>query len=115
MLISPGFPNLMGLDHELQRVATLAREAATAVYYVDSVGLEAAVPEPGRPLPSLFAEAWRRSGGSQDLAEATGGFTYRFCNSILPGSSAWPRRCRPTTSSATRPRGPKTAASARSR
>jgi VWFA-related protein len=84
VLISPGFPNLMGLDDELQRVATLAREAATAVYYVDSVGLEAAVPVPGRPLPSLFAEAWRRSGGSQDLAEATGGFTYRFSNSILP-------------------------------
>ena len=85
VLISPGFPQILGLDQHLKKVATLAREAATAVYYLDSVGLEAAVPEPGRPLPSLFAEAWRRSGGAQDLAEATGGFTYRFSNSILPG------------------------------
>jgi VWFA-related protein len=85
VLISPGFPQLFGLDQHLKKVATLAREAATAVYFLDSVGLEAAVPEPGRPLPSLFAEAWRRSGGAQDLAEATGGFTYRFSNSILPG------------------------------
>lgn len=85
VLISPGFPQMFGLDHELRKVATLAREASTAVYYLDSVGLEAAVPEPGKPLPSLFAEAWRRSGGAQDLAEATGGFTYRFSNSILPG------------------------------
>jgi VWFA-related protein len=85
VLISPGFPQIVGLDQQLKKVATLAREAATAVYYLDSVGLEAAVPEPGKPLPSLFAEAWRRSGGSQDLAEATGGFTYRFSNSILPG------------------------------
>jgi VWFA-related protein len=85
VLISPGFPQMDGLDQQLRKVATLAREASTAVYYLDSVGLEAAVPEPGRPLPSLFAEAWRRSGGAQDLAEATGGFTYRFSNSILPG------------------------------
>jgi VWFA-related protein len=85
VLISPGFPQLTGLDQDLKKVATLAREAATAVYFLDSVGLSAAVPEPGKPLPSLFAEAWARSGGAQDLAEATGGFTYRFNNSILPG------------------------------
>ena len=85
VLISPGFPYLYGLDRQLQQVATLARQAATAVYFLDSVGLEAVVPEPGKPLPSLFGEAWRRSGGAQDLAHATGGFTYRFSNSILPG------------------------------
>jgi VWFA-related protein len=84
VLISPGFPQLFGLDQQLKRVATLAREAATAVYYLDSVGLEAVIPEPGRRLVSAFAEAWARSGGAQDLAEATGGFTYRFSNSILP-------------------------------
>jgi VWFA-related protein len=84
VLISPGFPQLMGLDQQLRRVATLARQAATAVYYLDSVGLEAVIPEPGRRLVSAFAEAWNRSGGAQDLAEATGGFTYRFANSIQP-------------------------------
>jgi VWFA-related protein len=85
VLISPGFPQLMGLDRELQKVATLARQSATAVYFLDSVGLEAVIPEPGRPLPSLFGMAWQRSGGSQDLAEATGGFTYRFSNALEPG------------------------------
>jgi VWFA-related protein len=85
VLISPGFSQLFGLDRQLEEVATLAREAATAIYFLDSVGLEAHMPEPGRPMVSLFAEAWRRSGGAQDLAEATGGFTFRFSNSILPG------------------------------
>ena len=85
VLISPGFPQLFGLEQQLRQVATLARQAATAVYFLDSVGLEAFIPEPGRHMPSLFETAWRRSGGAQDLAEATGGFTYRFSNSILPG------------------------------
>ncbi|HVR70899.1 MAG TPA: VWA domain-containing protein [Vicinamibacteria bacterium] len=85
VLISPGFPQLMGLDRELQKVATLARQSATAVYFLDSVGLEAVVPEPGKHMPGAFETAWRRSGGSQDLAEATGGFTYRFSNALEPG------------------------------
>jgi VWFA-related protein len=85
VLISPGFPQLHGLDRELQKVATLARQSATAVYFLDSVGLEAVVPVPGRHLPGAFETAWRRSGGAQDLAEATGGFTYRFSNALEPG------------------------------
>jgi VWFA-related protein len=85
VLISPGFPYLSDLDRQLERVATLARQAATAIYFLDSVGLEAHVPEPGRPMVSLLAEAWRRSAGAEDLAAATGGFTFRFSNSILPG------------------------------
>jgi len=84
VLISPGFPQLFGLDQHLQRVATLARQAATAVYYVDSMGLDGLVPEPGRALAPAFEGAWRRSGGAQDLAEATGGFTFRFYNSLAP-------------------------------
>jgi len=84
VLISPGFPQLLGLDRHLQRVATLARQAATAVYYVDSMGLDGLVPEPGRALAPAFEGAWRRSGGAQDLAEATGGFTFRFYNSLVP-------------------------------
>lgn len=85
VLISPGFPQLMGLDRELQKVATLARQSATAVYFLDSVGLEAVIPVPGRRLPGAFETAWRRSGGAQDLAEATGGFTFRFSNALEPG------------------------------
>jgi VWFA-related protein len=85
VLISPGFPHIFGLDQQLRQVATLARQAATSVYFLDSVGLEPFIPEPGRHMPSLFETSWRRSGGAQDLAEATGGFTYRFSNSILPG------------------------------
>jgi hypothetical protein len=34
-------------------------------------------------LPA-FELAWNRSGGAMDLAEATGGFTSRFANSLLP-------------------------------
>ena len=75
VLISPGFPQLLGLDRELQKVATLARQSATAVYFLDSVGLEVVIPVPGRRMPGAFETAWRRSGGAQDLAEATGGFT----------------------------------------
>jgi VWFA-related protein len=84
VLISPGFPQMRGLDRRLQRVATLARGAATTIYYVDAAGQDGLVPEPGRRLQPAFEMAWTRSGGSQDLAEATGGFTSRFDNSLLP-------------------------------
>ena len=84
VLLSPGFPQMRGLDDALERVATLARQAATAVYFVDAMGLDGLVPEPGRSLPPAFEAAWNRSGGAQDLAEATGGFTSRFSNSLLP-------------------------------
>jgi VWFA-related protein len=84
VLISPGFPQLRGLDRRLERVATLAHGAATTVYYVDAAGQDGLVPEPGRRLQPAFEMAWARSGGTQDLAEATGGFTSRFDNSLLP-------------------------------
>jgi VWFA-related protein len=84
VLISPGFPQIRGLDRRLERVATLARGAATTIYYVDAAGQDGLVPEPGRRLQPAFEMAWTRSGGTQDLAEATGGFTSRFDNSLLP-------------------------------
>lgn len=84
VLISPGFPSLRDFDKKLERVASLAREAATAVYFVDATGLDGLLPEPGAKLRPVFEMAWARSGGSQDLAEATGGFTFRFGNSLLP-------------------------------
>jgi VWFA-related protein len=88
VLISPGFPQMRGLDRRLERVATLARGAATAIYYVDARGLDGLLPEqPGEPLRPAFETAWLRSGGAQDLAEATGGFTFRFGNSLLPALS----------------------------
>lgn len=83
VLVSPGFPPLLGLDQRLERVASLAREAATAIYFLDAVGLDGLMPERGR-LPPAFETAWQRSGGAQDLAEATGGFVSRFSNSLLP-------------------------------
>jgi VWFA-related protein len=83
VLLSPGFPQMHGLDGALQRVASQAREAATAVYFVDSTGLDGLLPEPGQKMKPVFESAWMRSGGSQDLAEATGGFTSRFDNSLL--------------------------------
>jgi VWFA-related protein len=87
VLISPGFPQLRNLDRELERVSTLARQAATAVYFVDAAGLDGLIPEPGRKWRGVFEMAWERAGGAQDLAEATGGFTSRFSNSLLPALS----------------------------
>jgi VWFA-related protein len=84
VLISPGFPQLRDLDRTLEQVATLAREAAAAVYFVDVTGFDAVMPQPGEKLKPVFETAWERSGGSQDLAEATGGFTFRFGNSLAP-------------------------------
>jgi VWFA-related protein len=84
VLISPGFPQLRDLDRRLQRVATLARQAATTVYYVDATGQDGLLPEPGERMRPVFEMAWLRSGGAQDLAEATGGFTSRFSDSLLP-------------------------------
>jgi VWFA-related protein len=87
VLVSPGFPTLRNLDRRLQQVSTLAREASTPIYYIDSTGLDDLVPRPGERLQSAFGMAWARSGGSQDLAEATGGFTARFSNSLTKALS----------------------------
>ena len=84
VLISPGFPQLRNFDRTLEQVASRARDAATAVYFVDVTGFDAVMPEPGEKLKPVFETAWERSGGSQDLAEATGGFTFRFGNSLAP-------------------------------
>jgi len=84
VLVSPGFPTDRDLEARLQRVASLARESATAVYFLDAAGLDGLTPEPGRPLVPVFETVWQRSGGAQDLAEATGGFTFRLANSLAP-------------------------------
>jgi VWFA-related protein len=83
VLLSPGFPQLQDLDRRIQRVASLARESATALYFVDAAGLDGLLPEGrGEKLVPAFEAAWNRSGGAQDLAEATGGFTSRFTNDL---------------------------------
>jgi len=84
VLVSPGFPQQHGLDAHLQKVATLARLAAATVYFVDAAGLDDLLPEPGGRMIPAFEAAWNRSGGAMDLAVATGGFTSRFSNSLLP-------------------------------
>jgi VWFA-related protein len=84
VLISPGFPPMRNLDRTLEHVATLAREASAAVYFVDATGFDSVMPQPGVALKPVFETVWAASGGSQDLAEATGGFTFRFGNSLVP-------------------------------
>jgi VWFA-related protein len=84
VLVSPGFPQLRDLDDRLERVASLAREAAAAVYYVDVSALDGLLPAPGERMRPVFEMLWARSGGAQDLAEATGGFTYRLNNNLIP-------------------------------
>lgn len=81
ILISDGFPQFRLLDERLQRTAHLAREAQAAIHFVDAYGLDGLLPDgPGQRMKSVFEMAWNRSGGSQDLAEATGGFVSRFAN-----------------------------------
>ncbi len=81
VLISDGFPQMRLLDERLERTAHLAREAQAAIHFVDAVGLDGLLPETsGEKMRPVFELAWSRSGGSQDLAEATGGFVSRFAN-----------------------------------
>ena len=84
VLVSPGFPQVLDLDARLQKVASLARLAAATVYFVDAAGLDDLLPEPGGKMLPAFEGAWNRSGGAMDLATATGGFTSRFSNTLLP-------------------------------
>ena len=88
ILISDGFPQMRLLDERLERTAHLAREAQAAIHFVDAYGLDGLLPEsPGGKLQPVFELAWNRSGGSQDLAEATGGFVSRFANVLTSAVS----------------------------
>jgi VWFA-related protein len=81
ILVSGGFPQFRQLDERLERTAHLAREAQAAIHFVDAFGLDGLLPEgAGQKMRPIFEMAWERSGGSQDLAEATGGFVSRFAN-----------------------------------
>ncbi len=88
IFISAGFPQVRLLDERLERTAHLAREAQAAIHFIDAFGLDGLLPEgSGQKMRPIFEEAWERSGGSQDLAEATGGFVSRFAN-VLTGAVA---------------------------
>lgn len=84
VLLSTGFPGGTALDRRLQQVATLAREVSATVYFLDLAGMDGLEIAPGRKVRAAFDVAWARSGGSQDLAEATGGFVARFSNTLAP-------------------------------
>jgi VWFA-related protein len=84
VLVSPGFPHWRNLRERLERVASLARESATTIYFVDVAGLDGATPQPGVRLRSVFEAAWARSAGAQELAEATGGYASRFSANLVP-------------------------------
>jgi VWFA-related protein len=84
VLVSPGFPHWRNLRERLERVASLARESATTIYFVDGAGLDGATPQPGVRLRSVFEAAWARSAGAQELAEATGGYASRFSANLVP-------------------------------
>jgi VWFA-related protein len=86
VLVGMGIPQLARLSDRLERTAHLARQAQAAIHYVDAFGLDGLLPEsPGQGLKPIFAGVWERTGGSQDLAEATGGFVARFAN-VLTGA-----------------------------
>lgn len=86
VLVGMGIPQLSRLEERLQRTAHLAREAQAAIHYVDAFGLDGLLPEAsGGKLKPIFEDVWERTGGSQDLAEATGGFVSRFAN-VLTGA-----------------------------
>ncbi|MBK5256678.1 MAG: VWA domain-containing protein [Vicinamibacteria bacterium] len=87
ILISDGFPQLRLMDERLERTAHLAREAQAAIHFIDAYGLDGLLPEPGQKMESIFDKAWNRSGGSQDLAQATGGFVSRFANVLTSAVS----------------------------
>lgn len=88
ILISDGFPQMRLLDERLERTAHLAREAQAAIHFVDAYGLDGLLPESaGGTLKPVFELAWNRSAGSQDLAEATGGFVSRFANVLTSAVS----------------------------
>lgn len=87
ILISDGFPQIRRMDERLERTAHLAREAQAAIHFVDAMGMDDLLPEPGQKMRPIFEEAWNRSGGSQDLAQATGGFVSRFANVLTDAVS----------------------------
>jgi len=78
---------------EFRRIVDASRRANTAIYFLNSRGLEGlpvgmdaetSTVLPGEDLGFAFAEAFETTEGAESLAEDTGGFTVRNSND-LPG------------------------------
>ena len=90
LLYSRGF--LQDSDPTAREVAAAAREANAAVYFIDARGLQAqpgmpSAADAGTPNPSDFGRAGfeagvMESGGTQALADETGGFSFRNTNDL---------------------------------
>jgi len=94
VLVSEGFIYDRYLP-EFKRIVTASRRANTALYFLNSRGLEA-MPfelsaEVQSTLPqedlgfSVFAQSYETAGGSESLAKDTGGFTLRNSNDLAEG------------------------------
>jgi VWFA-related protein len=94
ILVSEGFIFDVEL-REFRRIVTASRRANTAIYFLNTRGLEALPMElsadMGLPMPqedlgySVFALATEMAGGSESLAQDTGGFTVRNSNDLGDG------------------------------
>ena len=89
VLVSPGFPQLMDLDKRLEQVATLARLAATTIYFVDAVGLDGLLPAPGGRMLPAFEMAWNRSGGARTWPRPPAASPTASPTRCCPPWSAW--------------------------
>jgi VWFA-related protein len=94
ILVSEGFIYDRYLP-EFRRIVTASRRANTAIYFLNSRGLEGMPMEMSAELStalpqedqgfSVFARAYETAGGSESLAEDTGGFTVRNTNDLESG------------------------------
>ncbi len=94
ILVSEGFVYDTQLP-EFRRIVTASRRANTAIYFLNSRGLEALPMEMSAEvnviLPdedmgfSVFALSTEMAGGSESLAKDTGGFTVRNSNDLAEG------------------------------
>jgi len=93
VLVSDGFVYDPQTDL-FKRLVDASRRANTAIYFVNSRGLEAlplaltaefSAPLPAEDIGSAFVESFEATEGSESLAADSGGFTVRNSNDLLGG------------------------------
>ena len=93
ILVSDGFIYDPQLDL-FKRLVDASRRANTAIYFVNSRGLEGlplamtaefSAPLPGEDIGSAFAESFEATEGSESLAADSGGFTVGNTNDLTSG------------------------------